>query len=86
MNPHTQNPTDAPKKKFVATGHDRQLQDAQYGHNEVEVALTTGDFLVGRVIRRCRYTITIVTDSNEEFIIFKHAIATIKVVPNAKVS
>lgn len=70
------------KKKFTPVGHDRQLSDAQYAGNVVLVELMDGDQAVGKVLRRCRYTLTIDDGrENGDLIIFKHAIASIRITP-----
>lgn len=70
------------KKKFTPVGHDRQLSDAQYAGNVVAVALLDGRTVVGKVLRRCRYTLTIDDCRDDgDLIIFKHAIETIRIMP-----
>ena len=74
---------DAPKKKFVAKGHDAQLQEAQQSGSPVTILLNNIDGeLFGSIIRRDRYTITVrhtqVGDTTTtDSIIYKHAIAMI---------
>lgn len=71
-----------PRKKFVAKGHDSQLQDAQYGKFPVEVT-TMGDGTVihGLITRRDKFTITLRitrgTDEGKELIVYKHAIESV---------
>ena len=68
----------APKKKFTAVGHDKQLEEAQFGKLPVHVRMISGEFVRGIIVRRDRYTITVrhVTGSNDglDEIIYKHAI------------
>lgn len=76
VNPNVNNVPPAPsmpKKKFVAKGHDAQLQEAQFNNYEVEVALMSGgEPIIGRITKRDKYTITVAG-----LIIYKHAIETI---------
>lgn len=71
-----------PRKKFVAKGHDSQLQDAQYGKFPVEIT-TMGDGTVihGLITRRDKFTITLRitrgTDAGKELIVYKHAIESV---------
>lgn len=73
--------SEQPKKKFVAKGHDAQLQDAQYGKNTVIITTMSGEFVIGNVVRRDKFTVTIRitkgTDVGSELIVFKHAIESI---------
>ena len=68
-------------KKFVAKGHDSQLQDAQFSKAEVVVELvgeTGKDALVGIITRRDKWTVTVLEhDCKFPVIIYKHAIKTI---------
>lgn len=67
------------KKPFVAKGHDRQLEDAQYGKFEVEVLSVTGDTpYLGKIVRRDKFTITIDDGTGSETLIYKHAIESIR--------
>lgn len=67
------------KAKFVAKGHDVQLQDAQYNNIPVKVELISDlPSIEGNVVRRDKYTITVREfDCLNEVLIYKHAIATI---------
>jgi sRNA-binding regulator protein Hfq len=66
------------KEKFVAKGHDRQLQDAQFGNIPVVLTLMSGDTVEGRITRRDKFTITVLLangmDAGKESIFYKHAI------------
>jgi sRNA-binding regulator protein Hfq len=68
----------APKSKFVAKGHDAQLQDAQYGKFPVRVRLASGDQYWAQVVKRDKFTITFKCLKGEEAgleeIVYKHAI------------
>lgn len=68
-----------PKKKFVAKGHDAQLQEAQFGNYEVVVTLMSGgDTIVGQIAKRDKFTITVrELEAKHDCIIYKHAIETI---------
>lgn len=76
-------PVGGEQRKFVAKGHDAQLQDAQ--HNRLDTTLVTlaGDTFNGTVIKRDKFTITLRLDSGEETIFYKHAIESITIKRNA---
>lgn len=66
-----------PKKKFEAKGHDRQLEDAQYGKWPVCVETIDGDNYFGVISRRDKWTITVQLEtpaSAGDPIVYKHAI------------
>jgi sRNA-binding regulator protein Hfq len=72
----------APKKKFVAKGHDAQLQEAQF--NELPVTIVPiGDpdnAYTGFIVRRDKYTITVRNpQSGVESIVYKHAIEAVQI-------
>lgn len=81
------------KKKFVAKGHDSQLQDAQYGKNRVRITLTSGSVINGTISRRDKFTITLRHENTEanasngianlDEIIYKHAIEGVLVFPKS---
>lgn len=81
-------PAFTPKKKFVAKGHDAQLEGAQYGGNKVRLALVAGDKVYGRVERRDKFTVTLRHDIGDHEasglteIFYKHAIEGVLVFPN----
>lgn len=68
------------QKKFVAKGHDAQLQEAQMSGLVVRVeCMDSGidESVVGRIMKRDKFTITLrPTDpiDGEDYIIYKHAI------------
>lgn len=75
------------RKKFVAKGHDGQLQDAQYAKHPVTI-ITMGDITYqGTISRRDKYTITLLVDrvgsstehAGKDVIIYKHAIESVMV-------
>lgn len=70
-----------PKKApFKAKGHDRQLEDAQYGKFEVEVLPLNADTpYIGKIVRRDKYTITVDDGSGVDNLIYKHAIESIRI-------
>lgn len=77
--PQRQHAAPRPNEKFQAKGHDKQLQDAQYGDATVEVETISGTFYSGKLVRRDRYTVTLKSATGRERIIFKHAIECITV-------
>jgi len=78
--PH--NPVGGAPKRFVAKGHDSQLQDAQHSKVPVEI-VTMGDqaAIRGTISRRDKYTITLRlsfgTNAGMDLIIYKHAIESV---------
>lgn len=82
--PHPSRPHDAaaPRKKFIAKGHDSQLQEAQFAKLTVVVQpISDPDtFYQGQIIRRDKYTVTILNPlTGNESIIYKHAIESIQI-------
>lgn len=74
-----------PRKKFVAKGHDSQLQQAQFSKALVEIT-TMGEVLIkGTISRRDKFTVTLRlnkgVDAGKELIIYKHAIESILIHP-----
>lgn len=77
FNPDRSHGSQAPKR-FVAKGHDAQLQAAQHDKSHVVVVTLQGDSYVGELVRRDKYTVTIrPATSVEEYIIYKHAIESV---------
>ena len=69
-------------RKFVAKGHDSQLQEAQHNKHPVEVLTLNGEDLIhGTISRRDKYTITLKlskgNDAGKDLIIYKHAIESV---------
>lgn len=79
--------TDQPRKRFIAKGHDSQLQDAQYSKADVRIVTVTDIEYVGTISRRDKYTITLnikrvgnsTLDAGNDVIIYKHAIESVLV-------
>jgi sRNA-binding regulator protein Hfq len=79
-------PRPAPKK-FVAKGHDRQLEEAQFNNLPVRVRVLDTEYpLSARIVRRDKFTVTFLAldghselgvDEGDELLTYKHAIATI---------
>jgi sRNA-binding regulator protein Hfq len=80
---------DGEKKKFVAKGHDSQLQDAQFGKNKVRLSLLGGGTVRGTISRRDKFTITLRHEQGDtevsglDEIFYKHAIEGVLVFPRA---
>ena len=75
---------DQPEKKaYKAVGHDRQLQDAQYGGNLVKIRTIDHDTVSGTIDRRDKYTITLRRADGGCEIFYKHAIQSIEIKPVA---
>lgn len=74
---------DAERKRFVAKGHDSQLQEAQYDKSPVEIVTLAGETHSGKITRRDRYTITLALESGinsgRSLMLFKHAIESVMV-------
>jgi sRNA-binding regulator protein Hfq len=85
--PHQQRVNDGPPKKpFEAKGHDKQLLDAERGGFLVEITSQSGNLYSGRIVRRDRYTVTLlrVVESDlgrqqHERMVYKHAIEMIEI-------
>jgi len=76
------------KPRFVAKGHDAQLQDAQSQGLAVRMRLCNApDPVEGVITRRDRYTITLRhaagADTGLEEIFYKHAIESVLIKPRA---
>ena len=71
-------PFGADRPKFIAKGHDAQLQDAQLNKHLTVVTLTSGAIITGTVSKRDKYTITVrhAAGDSEGYdeIFYKHAI------------
>lgn len=69
------------RKKFVAKGHDAQLQDAQYGKYPVVITTQAGEAILGRISRRDKFTITVTLaagkHAGQDLIVYKHAIESV---------
>lgn len=63
----------AHKPKFVAKGHDAQLQDAQLGKLLTILTLVSGERYEGFILKRDKFTITLAHSGGDE-IFYKHAI------------
>jgi sRNA-binding regulator protein Hfq len=70
--------------KFVAKGHDAQLQDAQYSKSKVILTMISGASISGLLVKRDKFTITIRHQSGEyigqDEIFYKHAIEGVLVI------
>jgi len=71
------------KPRFVAKGHDAQLQDAQMGRHDTEVISQSGIIYNGTIVRRDKYTITLLCPAGE-LILYKHAIESIQITKPVK--
>ena len=75
--------TPAPRK-FVAKGHDSQLQDAQMNNLHVEIATINEGLYRGTISRRDKYTVTLKLEkgafAGQDLILYKHAIESIMIV------
>lgn len=79
----TRPPADGERKRFVAKGHDAQLQDAQFSHREVRIVTVGGESAHGKIIRRDKFTITLEitqgTEAGAHEIFYKHAIESVRI-------
>lgn len=76
------NATTAPApRKFVAKGHDAQLQGAQINHTPTVITLISGEKARGIIVKRDKYTITLRysegTRAGMEEIFYKSAIESV---------
>jgi len=71
-------PSDGDRKKFIAKGHDSQLQDAQINKTLTVITLLCGEVARGSILRRDKYTITLRhsdgVNAGRDEIFYKHAI------------
>ena len=77
--------------KYMAKGHDAQLQNAMYGKNEVQLQIMGSDREVhGTILRRDKFTITLThlnghingeNVSGMDEIFYKHAIESVLIRP-----
>lgn len=81
--PATRAEGEQPHRKFVAKGHDSQLQDAQSNKLPVAITLMSGATVHGIIVRRDKYTITLRYSSGTcegmDEIFYKHAIESVLV-------
>jgi RNA chaperone Hfq len=82
VEPHNVEPM--PRKKFIAKGHDAQLQEAQIDRIPVELTTLSGVVVSGTVSRRDKYTISLRHGEGENVgrdeIFYKHAIESVLLV------
>lgn len=75
----------APRKKFIAKGHDAQLMDAQFGNLETVITTMSGSEFVGTIVKRDKFTITLrhcsetVALAGQDEIFYKHAIESVRI-------
>lgn len=72
-------PRPTQSKPFVAKGHDAILKRFQDGHSLVEVELQSGRVIVGEMIARDKFSITLrvnIEGKAKDQTIYKHAIET----------
>jgi len=63
------------KKPFIAKGHDAILKGMQDNGGDISVSMISTEIpLVGKLIARDKFTITVLTDDGERVTIYKHAI------------
>jgi sRNA-binding regulator protein Hfq len=66
------------RPKFVAKGHDRQLEEAQFGKFFTTILpMGNDEAYLGKIIRRDKYTVTIMSEQGVESMVYKHAIESI---------
>lgn len=69
--------------KFVAKGHDRQLDEMKKANQEVTVIIA-GDGLTGKIVTKDKWTITLDCGRGEHHLIYKHAIERIVFSPRTE--
>lgn len=63
------------KRAFVPKGHDAVLNRLQHTPGaQIELFLVSGKKLIGQVVARDRFTITVKKDDGRELTVYKHAI------------
>lgn len=65
------------RKRFVAKGHDAQLQDAQHARRVITINTMSGESHSGIIARRDKFTVTLETTGGDHEIFYKHAIESI---------
>lgn len=64
-----------PKKQFVAKGHDAILKELQDSGATISVALLgDGSEIIGKLVARDKFTLTVLTAAGSRRTIYKHAI------------
>jgi sRNA-binding regulator protein Hfq len=66
-----------PRKPFVAKGHDALLKGLQDSGADVTVCVN-GDIIVGKIIARDKFTVTLNDGGIDSVLIYKSAIETIR--------
>lgn len=74
MNQPNEKATTHTKPKFVAKGHDAILKNAQDASERIEIIAMSGDVIVGKILNRDKFTITILEDSGKKRTVYKHGI------------
>ncbi len=76
--------SEASRKRFVAKGHDAQLQDAQMNGLLVQITCVSGIVVKGIITRRDKYTVTLQheatgdnAEQGDQEIFYKHAIESV---------
>jgi sRNA-binding regulator protein Hfq len=82
MTTHSARPDDTRvHRKFVAKGHDAQLQEAQMNNFQVVVNLMYSETSIrGVIARRDKWTITVTPKEGASYIIYKHAIESVQII------
>lgn len=62
------------KREAAAKGHDAVLKALQSDGREVVITLMSGDHVIGKVVGRDKFTITMQVDDGRRMVIYKHAI------------
>lgn len=78
-------PSPAPKRPFVAKGHDAQLMEAQHDGLQTTIVTVSGGEYVGIIVKRDKFTITLRHDNGahaeagQDEIFYKHAIEGVRI-------
>lgn len=72
------------KPKFVAKGHDAILKSGQDTGGTINITTMSGEVLVGMLINRDKYTVTLDTKTGERLTVYKHAIESFSIVRGTK--
>ena len=73
MNQTTTN-TNQSKAKFVAKGHDAILKNAQDAGSNIEIVTMSGEVIIGKLLNRDKFTVTLMGDDGRKLTVYKHGI------------
>jgi sRNA-binding regulator protein Hfq len=84
MNTPVMNTPIVNKPKFVAKGHDAILKNAQDAGSDIAIEFMSGNQILGKLVNRDKYTITVLVPSGDKMTVYKHAIEFFTVVKGTR--